>query len=99
MRIEPLYEVLYRATTEKITEVIDRQTQFRFLRIIVFEICSRRSRGTSRNLAICLHKSKCFDTALSDLDNSAHLALREGRLPVTRTDGAGAVPVGGVRRS
>jgi hypothetical protein len=28
-----------------------------------------------------------------------HLVLREGRQPVTRTDGAGAVPAGGVRHS
>jgi hypothetical protein len=42
---------------------------------------------------------KAFDSAVEDLNNGVHPVHRKGRQPVTPTDGAGAVPAGGVRRS
>ena len=47
---------------------------------------------------VCINR-KAFDSAVADLNNGVHPVHRKGRQPVTPTDGAGAVPAGGVRRS
>jgi hypothetical protein len=60
--------------------------------------CAQRQSRRASPRFVCVNR-KAFDSAVADLNNSVHPVHRKGRQPVTPTDGAGAVPVGGVRRS
>jgi hypothetical protein len=51
MLIEPLCEGLCPAMTAKITQTIDYLEQFRLLRIIVSEICSKSPRSSLKHIA------------------------------------------------
>jgi hypothetical protein len=60
--------------------------------------CAQRQSRRATPRLICINR-KAFDSAVADLNNGVHPVHRKGRQPVTPTDGAGAVPAGGVRRS